>query len=78
MGTLDEPREMDLAQVGWPFCLLEVKCALNAMAAGQVLRVRVSDPHVLGEMSRLLAASPDRVLETSDQGSHFLLTIKKG
>ena len=78
MHSAQQPREIDLAQVAWPFCLLELKCALEEMRPGQLLQVRVSDPSVYASMRQILATSPDRVLKAWEQGSDYLLTIAKG
>lgn len=78
MGADMEPRVIDLAQVNWPFCLLELKSALEGMSQGEVLEVTVSDPVVLSTMVKVLHSSPDRVMGTSEKGPLFVLTVEKG
>ena len=78
MEPQEEPRELDLAQTNWPFCLLELKSALGGLDKGQILRVRVSDPVVLSTMVQVLHASPDKVLEMKETGPLYALTVQKG
>lgn len=70
--------ELDLAQVNWPFCLLEFKNAIKDMSRGQLLTVKVSDPNVLSNMVQVLSSSPDRVLHTGELGTFYVLTVQKG
>lgn len=73
-----DPQELDLAQVNWPFCLLELKSALGGLSKGQILRVRVSDPVVLSTMEQVLHSSPDKVIEKQATDTLYALTVQKG
>ncbi len=78
METNVASREIDLAQVNWPFCLLELKSTLDSMDSGQLLEVTVSDPIVMSTMEQVLYSSPDRVLSTGEKGPLYVLTVLKG
>lgn len=72
------PKETDLAQLTWPFYLLELKNLLGPMQPGQVLRARVADAASLANIQRLMSASTDKVTEVRPIGPGYVLTIVKG
>lgn len=72
------PQAIDLAQVNWPFCLLELKSFLKRLGPGQVLEVTVSDPAVLDTMKQVLDSSPDQVIGSARRGPLYVLTVLKG
>ncbi len=72
------PKETDLAQLTWPFYLLELKSVLEPMAPGQVLKARITDDAYLANIQQLMKASKDRVTEIQATGPGYVLTIIKG
>lgn len=70
--------ETDLAQLTWPFYLLELKKLLGPMQPGQVLRALVADASSLANVQQLMSASQDKVTEVQQTGPGYLLTIVKG
>jgi TusA-related sulfurtransferase len=78
MATLSKSRETDLAQLSWPFYLLELKNLLKPMEPGQVLKAKIADSVALANIQQVMRASPDRVVEAKSQGAGYVLTIVKG
>lgn len=78
MATAPSPIETDLAQLTWPFYLLELKSILKPMEPGQLLKAKVADSVALAHIQQIMEASLDRVLETQAQGAGYVLTIVKG
>jgi TusA-related sulfurtransferase len=72
------PQETDLAQLTWPFYLLELKNLLRPMQPGQVLKARVADAASLANIQRLMSASQDKVTEVRQIGPGYVMTIVKG
>lgn len=72
------PKETDLAQLTWPFYLLELKSVLKPMQPGQVLRAHIADEASLANIRQLMKASKDRVTEVRETDPGYVLTIVKG
>jgi TusA-related sulfurtransferase len=72
------PIETDLAQLTWPFYLLELKSVLKPMEPGQVLEARIADAVSLANIQLLMKASKDQVTGVRQSGPGYVLTIVKG
>jgi TusA-related sulfurtransferase len=72
------PKETDLAQLTWPFYLLELKSVLEHMEPGHVLQARVADAASLANIQLVMNASQDKVTEVQRTGLGYVLTIVKG
>lgn len=70
--------ETDLAQLTWPFYLLELKNVLGPMQPGQVLKARIADDASLSNIQQVMKASPDKVTEVRQTSAGYVLTIVKG
>lgn len=70
--------QIDLAEVAWPFCLLQLKNALLGLKPGDLLETRVSDSMIFTTIQRILLHSQDRVIKAEGSGPFYQLTILKG
>ena len=70
-------RKINLIGVGWPVCLLECQNALNALAAGEELEVKVQDPEVLHDLVMIAERSGRHRVAHHNEGNCYRINIRR-
>jgi tRNA 2-thiouridine synthesizing protein A len=70
-------RELDTCGLDCPLPLLKAKQQLNAMASGEMLRVRATDPGSQRDFRVFAEQSGHALLESSEQDGVFIYVLKK-
>jgi len=70
-------QELDTRGLNCPLPILKVKKALNAMASGQTLHVRATDPTAVKDFEAFAEQTGNRLLESTEAGGEFRFLIKK-
>jgi tRNA 2-thiouridine synthesizing protein A len=70
-------RELDTCGLDCPMPLLKAKQALHAMASGETLRVRATDPGSQRDFRVFAEQSGHTLLESSEQDGVFIYVLLK-
>lgn len=70
-------RELDTCGLNCPLPLLKAKQALNAMASGEQLRVRATDPGSQRDFRVFAEQSGHQLLESSEESGVFVYVMQK-
>ena len=73
----DFQQEIDARNENCPMPVMETKKALKSMHAGEVLHVVATDPVSVQDISILLDALEDELIETSEADGEYHFYIKK-
>ncbi|MCW9013499.1 MAG: sulfurtransferase TusA family protein [Gammaproteobacteria bacterium] len=73
----DFQQELDARNESCPEPVMKTKEALKKMLAGEVLHVIATDPASVEDITILLAALDDEIIETSESAGEFHFYIKK-
>lgn len=73
------PAELDASGLQCPMPLLKAKRAINALGAGEQLRVVATDPGSVRDFEVFAAQSGHKLLESRQEGAryHYLLEKKR-
>ncbi len=77
MSAITADETVDLKGLNCPMPMLKTKKALQAAAAGKILKVEITDAGSKSDMPALLKRSGDELLESSEEGGVFTFYIKK-
>ncbi len=75
MAAYDQ--ELDASGLNCPLPILRAKKALNALSAGQVLRVVATDPGSVKDFEAFAKQTGNTLLESGEEGGKFTFLIKK-
>lgn len=74
----DFQQELDSRNESCPMPVMKTKKMLKGMSAGEVLHVIATDPASVQDITILLEAMDDELIETSEAGGEYHFYIKKG
>lgn len=69
--------EVDARGLDCPLPLLKAKKALNALAPGDCLRVRATDPGSVRDFGVFCAQSGNRLLESAERDGEYVYLLQK-
>lgn len=69
--------ELDTNGLSCPLPILRAKKAIQAMDAGQILRVSATDPGSIKDMEAFCKQTGNELLESSQDANAFIFMIKK-
>lgn len=75
---MNADQEIDVRGLNCPMPVLRTKKALNAIAAGQVLKVTATDPASVKDIAALAQQTGNELLESATAGDEFVFYLKKG
>ena len=75
MADFDE--ELDASGLNCPLPILRAKKALNALDAGQVLRIVATDPGSVKDFEAFANQTGNKLLESTEEDGKFCFKMKK-
>ena len=75
MADFDE--ELDASGLNCPLPILRAKKALNALDAGQVLRIVATDPGSVKDFEAFAKQTGNELLESTEEDGKFCFKMKK-
>ena len=76
MGS--NPRLLDARAWSGSWCLIRINDFVSRIGRGERLRILISDPKVIDDLLRVLAAKGDLIMERTDREDHVELLIRRG
>ena len=77
MEDIPVDQELDASGLSCPMPLLKAKQALNAMASGEVLRVRATDPGSVRDFVSFAELAGHGLLFSNEQSGIFTFVLRK-
>jgi tRNA 2-thiouridine synthesizing protein A len=74
----DFDQELDASGLNCPLPILRAKKKLNAMDAGQVLRIVATDPGSVKDFEAFSRQTGNELLDSGEEGGKFVFRIQKG
>jgi len=74
----DFDQELDASGLNCPLPILRAKKKLNAMDAGQVLRIVATDPGSVKDFEAFARQTGNELLDSGEEGGKFVFRIQKG
>lgn len=71
-------QELDARGLNCPLPILRTKKALKDLSAGDILKVRATDPGSVKDFEAYASQSGDELLEHSEEGGEYTFFLKKG
>ncbi len=71
-------QEFDARGLSCPLPIVKTKKALNAMTAGQVLKVRTTDPGSVKDMEAFASQTGNPLVGSEAAGSEYVFFLRKG
>ena len=71
-------QEFDAPGLSCPLPLVKTKKALNAMSAGQVLKVKTTDPGSVKDMEAFANQTGNALVSTEAGGVEYVFYLRKG
>lgn len=71
------PSPLNLIGTVSPFCLLAFSQALRDLRRGAALDVWIQDPHVIGDIRRLVIRSGHRIAAVHQEGDCYRIRVEK-
>lgn len=73
----DFNQELDATGLNCPLPILRCKKAMNAMQAGEIIRVIATDPGAMKDFEAYCKQTGHELLSSADDGGKFTFLIKK-
>ena len=70
-------RELDVRGLSCPLPVLRTKKALNAIEAGQVLKVTSTDPAAVKDLQALARQTGNEMLESLESNGEYIFLLRK-
>ncbi len=70
-------KELDVRGLNCPLPVLRTKKALNAIGAGQVLKVTATDPASVRDIEALARQTNNELLRTTDANGEYVFFLRK-
>ncbi len=70
--------ELDARGLNCPLPILRAKKSINAMNAGQILRIVATDPGSIKDFEAFCKQTGNELLETTQDGGEYQFNIRKG
>ncbi len=70
-------KELDVRGLNCPLPVLRTKKALNAIAAGQLLKVTATDPASVRDIEALARQTGNELLRTTDANGEYAFFLRK-
>jgi tRNA 2-thiouridine synthesizing protein A len=74
---MNEPTELDTRGLNCPLPVLKAQKALRALASGEQLLVRATDPKAPSDFVQLCEAAGHTLISSKDEADHFTIVIEK-
>jgi len=71
-------QELDARGLNCPLPILRAKKSIQALAAGQVLRIVATDPGSVKDFEAFCKQTGNELLDSSEQGGEYQFHIRKG
>jgi len=71
-------QELDARGLNCPLPILRAKKSIQALAAGQVLRIVATDPGSVKDFEAFCKQTGNELLDSSEQGGEYRFHIRKG
>ncbi|HEC12951.1 MAG TPA: sulfurtransferase TusA family protein [Acidiferrobacteraceae bacterium] len=70
--------ELDARGLNCPLPILRAKKAINALNAGQILKIIATDPGAVKDFEAFCKQTGNDLLSSEETGGEFVFSIKKG
>ena len=77
LSRLGQYQELDARGLSCPMPLLKAKQSLNAMAAGELLKVMATDPGSVRDFASFAELSGHKLVYTGEESGVFIYVLKK-
>jgi len=74
----DFASELDARGLNCPLPILKAKKAINALEAGQVLKIIATDPGSVKDFEAFAKQTGNELLESAEAGGEYTFMLKKG
>lgn len=74
---MNEPIELDTRGLNCPLPVLKAQKAIRALAAGERLLVRATDPKAPGDFAQFCEATGHTLVASREEADHFTVVIEK-
>jgi len=71
-------KEFDASGLSCPLPIVKTKKALNAMSAGQVFKVKTTDPGSVKDMEAFANQTGNALVSTEASGAEYVFYLRKG
>ncbi len=68
---------LDLRGGGCAWCILKIKSLLKDMRPGEILEVLITDPATIEDLTVVLAAGPDRLVNSAQENGFKRIYLRK-
>lgn len=74
---MDHDVELDVRGLNCPLPILRTKKALSSMAAGQLVKVRATDPNSVRDFEAFARQTGNELVESSSTADEFTFLLRK-